>query len=359
MRSGNKVKVSALVVAGVMFLAGCGSAASTGTAAHNKKFTIALSNSFMGNGWRQQMEKIAEIWANRAPFKNEVNLEIVNTQNTPEAQSASINALVAKGVNAILVDASSPTALNPAIQRACHAGIVVVNFDQTVTAPCAYKLQPNFSGAAKEAAIWLGKTMGGHGELAVDTGLPGVPISQELASAIQNYVASHPSLKIVATFNSQYAEAPAGQAMASILATHPHIGGVWSQGYVDSIIRDFQNDHIPPVPMVGGTYNGDMVDCATVKGAQCFLYASPPGLSALALNEAVQILKGHKPLHKRTLIPLPVYTTNSVSIGAPTRKIVIGHNAFPNLSPGLGVPLSYPQFPVTPQQVLGSSGSKG
>src|SRR2546428_9145326 len=48
----------------------------------------------------------------------------------------------------LLVDASSPTALNASIQRACDAGVIVISFDQVVTADCAYKIDSDFSKAS-------------------------------------------------------------------------------------------------------------------------------------------------------------------------------------------------------------------
>ena len=39
-------------------------------------------------------------------------------------------------MNAIVIDAASPTGLNGIVKQACDRGIVVVSFDNIVTAPC-------------------------------------------------------------------------------------------------------------------------------------------------------------------------------------------------------------------------------
>ena len=63
------------------------------------------------------MAKEASVAAKMAYFKGEVNLTVVNAANSVTAQIESLQAIVAKHPNAILVDASSLTALNPVISR--------------------------------------------------------------------------------------------------------------------------------------------------------------------------------------------------------------------------------------------------
>ena len=55
-------------------------------------------------------------------------------------QAAQIQNLILQGYDAIVINASSPDALNGAVKQACDAGIVVVSFDGIVTEPCAYRV---------------------------------------------------------------------------------------------------------------------------------------------------------------------------------------------------------------------------
>jgi ribose transport system substrate-binding protein len=59
-------------------------------------------------------------------------------------QAAQIQNLILQGYDAIVINASSPDALNGAIKQACDAGIVVVSFDGTVTEPCAWRVVVDF-----------------------------------------------------------------------------------------------------------------------------------------------------------------------------------------------------------------------
>lgn len=142
---------SIVTVAGTLTACGGGSSASTSavasgsTAAAGGKYKIALSNAFMGNDWRQIMIKCAEVAATKEPYASKLDLTIINSENSAEAQSAAIDAMVEQGYNAILVDASSSSALLPSIKRAQDAGIVVVSFDSVVIAEASTPCRPTSS----------------------------------------------------------------------------------------------------------------------------------------------------------------------------------------------------------------------
>src|SRR3954469_11756544 len=116
------------------FFAGLAAIATTllsvGTApshAEDKKpYTIYLSNNFVGNDWRQQMERVATVSVSKGPLAGRVDLKIENVENTVQAQINSLNNIIRQKPDAILVDAGSDSALNPTIKKACKAGIVVI-----------------------------------------------------------------------------------------------------------------------------------------------------------------------------------------------------------------------------------------
>src|SRR5258708_9891692 len=113
------------VVLAAVVAAACSSSSSpssstpSGSSAKAKPYTIYLSNNFVGNDWRVQMEKEATVAADLAPFKVNVSVTITNAGNTVPDQIQSLPAIVAKKPDAILLDASSPTALDTVINPAC------------------------------------------------------------------------------------------------------------------------------------------------------------------------------------------------------------------------------------------------
>ena len=118
-----------------------------GTAhADTSKMKIAFSNNYAGNSWRQAMLKSYDIVTKQAVADHIVAAADVFTTADKEVptQAAQIQNLILQGYNAIVINASSPDALNGSIKQACDAGIVVVSFDGIVTEPCAYRVVVDF-----------------------------------------------------------------------------------------------------------------------------------------------------------------------------------------------------------------------
>ena len=77
-------------------------------------------------------------------------------------------------------------ALDPTIEAACAAGIVVVSFSQVVTAPCPYKVNTNWASVNHDIPTWMANVLGGEGKILLDEGLPGSPISEASNIEIAN-----------------------------------------------------------------------------------------------------------------------------------------------------------------------------
>src|SRR5689334_13569367 len=120
----------------------------TGASAHTdraaapvaKKWKIALSNSFIGNKWRIEMENLFKAACQMPPYKSQVDCSVYNSGNDVSKQTQQLSNLISQGVDAILINAASPTGLNGIIGQACAKGILVVSYDNVVTAPCALKV---------------------------------------------------------------------------------------------------------------------------------------------------------------------------------------------------------------------------
>ena len=151
--------------------------ASAAVAQDKKPYRIYLSNNYVGNDWRQQMLRSANIAASKPPLAGRVDLKVEVVETAIQAQINSLNNIIREKPDAILIDAGSGEALNPVVQKACAAGILVISFDQIVSADCAYKLESDWNRAPVVEAEWLVNKLGGKGSILVDRGLAGAPIS--------------------------------------------------------------------------------------------------------------------------------------------------------------------------------------
>ena len=309
-----------------------------------KVWRIALSNSFVGNDWRQEMQKIAEYVANTDAYKDKVELTIVNCENTPEAQAASIDALILEGYDAILIDASSPTALNQTIKRAVDQGIVVVSFDQLVDSPDVYLIGPDYGKAAQYQARYLAEAIGGSGKVVVDRGLPGAKGSGPLYEEAMKMFGEYPDIEIIHEFDGMFAEGDTLAGMNAAIAANPQIDAVYTQGYIAPVIKALEEAGRPLVPVSGWSYNSSFLALAE-NNCDGFITHGSPSVGASAIKIALEVLEGSDKyvLGEFMEYPLGLFAMNpdTYDFGEPVIQIEMGVNALPDFPPGF-------QLPTTP-----------
>ena len=342
-------------------LAVCGMALSAVQAAQaeaKKTYTIYLSNNFVGNDWRQQMERVAKVSVEKGPLKGRVDLRIENVENAVQAQINSLNNIIRQKPDAILVDAASDSALNPTIKKACDAGIVVISFDQTVTEPCAYAVASDWNRIPEVMAEWMVAQLGGKGNVIIDRGLAGAPISAQLQGGYEKVLAKHPDIKIVGNYNGDYALGPEQSGVASLLAANPQIDGILTQGYGSGAIQALKDAGRPIVPVTAFSYNVAALTCAQTQGAKCILGSNPAYLSSEAIKLAVDILDtGKKPENREISVKGDFVTTHPFESemypGTKMIKIAVGENAFPDQPPGLTLPITPDWVEITAAEAAG------
>ena len=192
--------------------------AAPSVAQDKKPYVIYLSNNFVGNDWRQQMQRVAQVSVDKGPLKGRVELHIEVAEGTVQAQINSLNNIIRQKPDAILVDASSDTALNPTIKKACDAGIVVISFDQVVTEPCALTLASILERIPAVMAEWMAVQLNGKGNVLLDRGLAGAPISAQLQEGYEKVLANYPDIKVIGYYNGEYALGPEQSGVAALLA---------------------------------------------------------------------------------------------------------------------------------------------
>jgi ribose transport system substrate-binding protein len=327
--------------------------------AEGKTYRIYLSNNFVGNDWRQQMERVAGVSVKKGPLAGRVDLKIENAEGTVQAQINSLNNIIRDKPDAILVDGSSAEALNPTIKKACDAGIVVISFDQVVSEPCAYALESDWKRIPSVLAEWMAKQLNGKGKVFIDRGLAGAPISAQLENGYLDVLKKYPGIEVIGNYNGEYALGPEQAGVASLLAAHPDVDGILTQGYGTGAMKALQDAGRKMVPVTAFSYNVAAVTCAQTEGAKCILGSNPAYLSSEAIKLAVDILDGKpKPADRHILVNGDFITTDPIKSElypeAVMQKIEIGKNAWPDRAPGLTLPITPSWVEITAQEASGS-----
>ena len=274
---------------------------------------IAFSNNYAGNSWRQAMLKSYDIVTKKAVADKVVGAADVFTTADKEVptQAAQIQNLILQGYDAIVINASSPDALNGAIKQACDAGIVVVSFDGIVTEPCAYRVVVDFKDMGKQEVAQMAKFQPKGGNLLEIRGLAGTSIDEAIHNGILEGVKDHPEFKIVGSVTGDWDQTTAQKAVATVLPSLPEMVGVVDQGGDGyGAAQAFAAAGKPRPTIIMGNRQDELEWWKEQKakdGYTTWSASIAPGVSTLAFWVAQQVLDGKKVPHD-LLVPYLAFT---------------------------------------------------
>ncbi len=310
MRDLRKWGTTCLVLASMAIVgAGCGSddegggggAASGGGGDADKQYVLGISNTLVGNGFREEM--ICAVKA-QALASGKISKVVVQNQNggAPE-QIAAIRNLISAGANAIVANPADAAALNPVIAEADKRGVVFVAIDQAVTAPEAYIATNDQVEYAKLGVQWLAEKLGGKGNIVEMRGAKGVPADTDRHKGFTEALKEYPDIKVVKSVYSNWDWPTGSKEMLNILQSGEQVDGVWTSG-IDSIIVDaYKTAKKPLVPIVGADNNGFLQQILDDKDLEGAAVTNPAIIGGVGTSIAVDALTGKDPERVTTLTP--------------------------------------------------------
>ena len=217
------------------------------------QFVLGVSNTLVGNGWREEM--ICAVKA-EAKASGKVSKVVVSNINGGAAeQIAGIRNLISAGANAIIINPSDRNALNGVLNEATARGIVIVAVDQAVSHPKAYIATNDQVAYGRLGAEWLFKKLGGRGNVVEMRGIAGVPADTDRHKGFLQAKARYPNIKIVKQTFTGWSFAPGGKQMLDILNSGVKVDGVWTSGIDYTVVNAFKTAKKPYVPIVGADNN--------------------------------------------------------------------------------------------------------
>jgi ribose transport system substrate-binding protein len=260
-------------------------------------YVIGVSNTLVGNGWREQMICAIKAEATASGLVDEV--VVVNRNGGPTEQLADLEGLISQGVDAIILNPTDREGLNAVLEAAIAQGIVVVAVDQAVTAEGAYVVTNDQTAYARIGAEWLFEQLGGSGKVAEMRGIDGVPADTDRHTGFQEALAKYPDIEVVAeTFTNWDLTTTAQQAL-DLLSTQ-ELDGIWTSGGDYPVVEQFQAAGKPFVPIVGADNNGfigNLIDLAD-EGLVGAAVTNPPAIGAVGMSIALDALTGKIPLQR-------------------------------------------------------------
>ncbi len=278
-----------------------GSASSGDGGGGDGDYVLGISNTLVGNGFREEMICAAKA---QALASGRVSKVLVQTQNggAPE-QIAAIRTLISAGANAIIANPADAAALNPVIAEADKRGIVFVAIDQAVTAPEAYVATNDQVEYAKLGVQWLADQLGGKGNIVEMRGAKGVPADTDRHEGFTEELKNYPDIKVVKSVYSNWDWPTGSKEMLNILQSGEQVDGVWTSG-IDSIIVDaYKTAKKPLVPIVGADNNGFLQQILDDKELDGAAVTNPAIIGGVGAAIAIDALDGKNPEKITTLKP--------------------------------------------------------
>jgi ribose transport system substrate-binding protein len=294
----------ALALAAVVAACGSGSdnsssGSSGSSGSGNQKFTIGVSNTLVGNGWREEM--ICAVKA-QAAASGQVGKVLVSNQNgaAPE-QIAAIRNLISSGAKAIIINPADATALNSVIAEAKRRGVKIISVDQAIDSPDVYNVTNNQKEYGRLGGEWLAKQMGGKGNVLEMRGISGAPADTARHEGFMEALKAHPDMKVVKQTFTGWQFGTGGKQALDVLQSGTKIDGIWTSGIDYSVVNALKTAGKSDIPVVGADNNkflGQLLD-----GAPGVAVTNPATVGGVGTAVAIQALQGKNPKRDTVLTP--------------------------------------------------------
>jgi len=263
-------------------------------------FNIAVSNGLITHSWRTQMVKNlqqAVAWYQGRGYID--NFYLQHAGFDVDLQIQHVRNFMNMGVDAILIDPLSATALNPVLEEAQEEGILVVCTDEPVTSREILQFMPTHDVWMEKLSRYVFDRMGGKGNVVYLSGIDGAPASDDRDRGFQRALADYPDIKLLTKAYGSWDPSLAQQAMTDVIAAYPNIDGVVAHdGECLSVIRAFEAAGRVEPPVVNGSgfkpffeYWVEHLD----DGFTSYAIANGPGFSMTgALGTTVALLQGYE-----------------------------------------------------------------
>ncbi|MBV9288734.1 MAG: substrate-binding domain-containing protein [Hyphomicrobiales bacterium] len=279
--------------------------------AEEKKYVVGVSNTLIGNGWREEM--VCSIKAEALASGKVSKVILANRNGGPSEQIADIRNLISAGANIIIINPSDRKALDPVIKQATDRGIVVVAVDQAVDAPSAYVLSNDQTAYGRLGAEALFKKLGGKGNVVELRGIDGVPADADRHEGFTEALKNYPDIKVVASVFTGWSAEKAAQQMKDLLGSGKQIDGIWTSGTDYNAVAAYKDANKKFVPVVGADGYAFMGQELELKDAGLvgINVTNPPAVGGAGLAVALDVLDGKQHPHITHLTPEVYDSTTS------------------------------------------------
>ena len=284
------------------------------------EITLGLALSTLNNPFFVTLKEGAE----KEAAAQGVKLIVVDAQDDPAKQAASIEDLISKKVSALLINPTDADAIVPSIQKANAAGIPVFTIDRGAAGGeiVSHIASDNVAGG-RMAAEFLCQAIGGKGNVVELQGIAGTSAARDRGQGFNEWMkANCPGATIVAQQTADFNRAKGLQVFENILQAQPEIAGVFAHNdeMVLGAIQAAEAARRTGIVFVGFDAIDDAVKAVEEGKLAATVAQQPAEMGRLGVAMAVKYLKGEK-VEPFIGVPLNLVTGKPA---APAGEITLG-----------------------------------
>jgi ribose transport system substrate-binding protein len=282
-----------------------------------KRWTVGFSNASLTNTWRVALREA--IVQELAGYGN-IKLFTTDANDSPAKQVADLEDLLARGVNGLIIGATTTDVASSILEQCAKEGIPTVIVDRRVSSNryTTFVSSDNY-GMASRGLGKLIELVSGQGKIAVVQGIPGSGPAVERNSAYDALLKLHPKVTAVRQAGD-WSRASGQRVTENIVTANPDLrgihfdGGEMAVGGIQALRAAGINDDMmragrPFLTWLDG-YNGGLKMIRAGLGKYTVLH--PPRLHGReSVRALIRVFKG-EPVPKSLLLPLENITSENV-----------------------------------------------
>ena len=282
-----------------------------GPAIGQEKVVIGLSQPNVEHPYRVGGIARATAWAAENP---NVELIVVDGRRDSAVQLQTLEDLLQRQVDIILVAPNDSDALAPFADAAQRADVPVVVFDRALNVdPSLYVsyLGGDNVEMGRVAGRYIAEQIGGAGKVIQLEGTPGASASVDRKAGFEEVMAEYPDIEVV-SYVGHFRLHEAVAAMEDAITAHRDLKAIY--GHNDSMAlggaQVVQENGLQDVTIVG--IDGGAEGCEGVESGQMSASVFYPTMMPEALDLAMQILDGEE-VEKQVMLETPLITAENAA----------------------------------------------
>jgi galactofuranose transport system substrate-binding protein len=289
-----------------------------------KKLVVGFSQIGAESGWRT-----AETESIRSEAKKRgVNLRFSDAQQKQENQIKALRAFLAQNVDAIILAPVVETGWEPVLKEIKRAKIPVVLVDRgiNVSDPSLYTtlIASDFVEEGRMAAAWLGKKLGGKGNIVELQGTPGAAPAIDRKKGFEEGLKAFPGMKIIKSQNGEFTRSKGKEVMEAFLkAEGKNINAVYAHNddMAMGAIQAIEEAGLKPgtdIILVSVDGMGFAFEAMVAGKLNCTVECNP--LLGPAAFDAVEAINFGKEVPKKILVKDEIFDQSVAKDVIATRK---------------------------------------